>query len=90
MTRTITLKDLRPKLPQVADTVESKMDRYVATRRGHPVMVLMSPEDLEGLLETIEILSDRSSLKRIRKSWQQAKTGKTIALDELKKRLSRV
>lgn len=35
-------KDLRPKLPMVADAVESKMERYVVTRRGQPVMMLIN------------------------------------------------
>jgi antitoxin YefM len=90
MTRTITLKELRPELPHVVDAVESKLDRYIVTRRGHPVMMLISPEDYEGLLETIEILSDKSAAKRIRKSWREAKTGKRISLEALRRRLEGV
>lgn len=90
MTRTISLKALRPELPQVADAIESKLDRYIVTRRGHPVMLLISPEDYEGLLETIEVLSDKSAAKRIRKSWREARAGKTIALDSLRRRLEGV
>lgn len=89
MTRTITLKALRPDLPHVADAVESKLDRYIVTRRGQPVMMLISPEDYEGLLETIEILSDRSAAKRIRKAWKEARSGKTVSLAALRKRLER-
>ena len=87
MIRTITLKALRPGLPQVADAVESELDRYIVTRRGHPVMMLISPEDYEGLLETIEILSDKSAAKRIRKSWREARSGKTTSLESLRRRL---
>jgi len=61
MTRTITLKALRPGLPHVTDAIESKLDRYIVTRRGQPVMMLISPEDYEGLLETIEVLSDKTA-----------------------------
>lgn len=90
MTRTITLKALRPELPQVADAVESKLDRYIVTRHGQPVMMLISPEDYEGLLETIEVLSDRSAAKRIRKSWKEARAGKTVSLEALRRRLEGV
>jgi prevent-host-death family protein len=90
MTRTITLKALRPDLPQVADAIESKLDRYIVTRHGQPVMMLISPEDYEGLLETIEILSDRSAARRIRKSWKEARAGKTISLEALRKRIEGV
>ncbi len=90
MTRTITLKALRPGLPQVASAVQSGFDRYIVTRRGQPIMMLINPEDYEGLLETIDILSDKKALKRIRKAWQQAKIGKTISLQALRRRLEHV
>lgn len=90
MTRTITLKALRPDLPHVADAIESKLDRYIVTRHGQPVMMLISPEDYEGLLETIEILSDKTAAKRIRKSWKEARTGETISLKALRQRIEGV
>lgn len=90
MTRTIPLKALRPGLPRVADAVESRLDRYIVTRHGHPVMMLLSPDDFDGLLETIEILSDKSSARRIRKAWREARAGKTVSLEELRRRIERV
>ena len=87
MTHTITLKNLRPALPKVAEAVGTKYDRYIITKRGAPVMVLINPEDYEGLLETIDILADRSALKRIKRSRKEAQTGKTISLKELRNRL---
>lgn len=90
MTKTITLKALRPELPHIADSVESNLARYIVTRHGQPVMMLISPEDYEGLLETIEILSDKSAAKRIRKSWKEARAGKTVSLDALRRRLEGV
>ena len=87
MTKTITLKALRPELPRVADAIESKLDRYIVTRRGQPVMMIISPEDYEGLLETIEILSDKAAAKRILKSRKEAQAGKTVSLEALRRRL---
>ncbi len=90
MTHTITLKALRPGLPKVANAVASKYDRYIVTKRGNPVMMLISPEDFDGLLETIEILSDKTALKRIKKARKEAQAGKTTSLADLKRRLERV
>ena len=87
MDRTIALKELRPDLPKVADAIEEKLDRYIVTRHGKPVMMIINPEDYEGLLETIEILQDRSALRRIRKARKEARGGKTISLEALRKRL---
>lgn len=87
MTKTITLKELRPGLPKVADSVERRLDRYVVTRRGRPVMMVLSPEDYEGMLETIEILSDKGAARRIRAARREAKEGKTVSLESLRRRL---
>ncbi|MBI4676317.1 MAG: type II toxin-antitoxin system Phd/YefM family antitoxin [Elusimicrobia bacterium] len=89
MTHTIPLKALRPGLPKVANAVATRFDRYIVTKRGHPVMVLMNPEDFEGLLETIEILSDRAAIRRIKQARKEAKAGKTAALEDLRHRLER-
>jgi len=53
-------------------------------------MMLISPEDYEGLLETIDILADKSAIKRIRKSWKEARAGKTISLEALRRRIESV
>jgi len=50
-------------------------------RQGHPVLVLLSVDQFESLLETIEILSDRTFAKRLRKRLETAKTGGTMDLD---------
>jgi len=90
MTHTITLKALRPGLPKVANAIASKYDRYIVTKRGNPVMMLINPEDFEGLLETIEILSDKTALRRIKKARKEAEAGKAITLAELRRRIERV
>lgn len=87
MYKTISLKDLRPALPRVAEEVEGRMERYTVTRRGRPVMEILSPEDYEGLLETIAILSDKAGARRILRARRDAKAGKTVKLDALRKRI---
>ena len=90
MNYTIALKALRPGLPKVADAVSERFARYVVTRRGQPVMVLINPEDFDGLLETIEILSDRAAVRRIRRARKEARTKKTLSLQALRRRLERL
>jgi len=90
MNRTVTLKELRPGLPKVVTDIAENLDRYIVTKRGRPVMMLISPEDYESLIETIEILQDRSALRRIRKAREDARSGKTISLEALRKRLENV
>ena len=90
MNRIISLKELRPELPKVALAISKKLDRYIITKRGRPVMMIINPEDYEGLIETIEILQDRSALRRIRKARKDSKAGKTISLEAFRKKIEHV
>ena len=47
----------------------------------------ISVEQFEGMLETLEILSDPVFAKRLRKSLEEAKAGRTVGLDEAAARL---
>lgn len=90
MVNTISLKELRPKLPHVIEGVDSKLDRYVVTKRGKPVAIMMSVDDYEGFLETLEILSDKGAVKRIKKAKREIQEGKTISLKELRRKIEHV
>jgi antitoxin YefM len=54
----------------------------VVTRNGRPAAVLLSPEDLESLEETVDILQDRALLDSIRKSRREAAEGKRLRLKD--------
>ena len=43
---------------EIADRVEIEHDRIMVTRNGQPSFVLMSPDDLESLEATLEIVRD--------------------------------
>lgn len=49
------------------------------TRDGTPAAVLLSMAQFEGLMETIEILSDVKAMPSIRRSIRQADTGRWIS-----------
>ena len=46
-------------------------------------VILMSEEDYEGLLETLELLSTPGMAKSIREAKADIKTGRTKSLDEV-------
>jgi len=87
MTKSITLKKLRPSLPRVVDEIDSKMDRFVITKRGKPVAMMMSIDDYESLLETLSILSDPKLMKRIKQAEKDIKNGNVKSLDKVEKEL---
>ncbi len=90
MIQTITLKELRPALPKVVDSIDSKMDRYVVTRHGKPVIVMLSIEDYEALMETLDILADPEAKKGICQGVKDAGQGQTRSWKEIKRSLEKI
>jgi prevent-host-death family protein len=90
MVNTITLKELRPELPAVIGRICERLDRYIVTRRGKPVCVMMSVEDYESIVETLDILADPKLVARIRKSERELKVGRGVSWEKLKKELESV
>ena len=63
-------------------------DQIIAvTRRNKEVMAVMSWELYEGLLETLEILSDPEMIKHLRTAIEDVKAGRTYSLSDAYERL---
>ncbi len=87
MVYTMSLKKLRPELPRVIERIDKKLDRYVITRRGEPVAVMMSVDDYESLIETLDIVNDPVTMKRLKRAENDAKKGRVIPWAKAKKKL---
>ncbi len=62
------LRTARDHLSELVDRVEREHDRVVITRNGRDAAVLISPEDLQQLEETLSVLSDPDALADIREA----------------------
>lgn len=62
------LRDVRDHFSEVVDRVERHHERVTVTRNGRPVVVLISPDDLAELEETLDVLSDPEALADIREA----------------------
>jgi prevent-host-death family protein len=56
------LRSVRDHLSEVVDRVEKQHERVIITRNGRPAAVLISPEDLAELEETLSVLADPQAL----------------------------
>lgn len=90
MINTVTLKSLRPELPKVIARIDGKLDRYVVTKRGKPIVVMLSVEDYESLMETLDILADPKAMADLRKGEEDIRKGKTRSWAEIKASLGRL
>lgn len=88
MSDTLPLSSVKAHLSELVDRVEDQHDRVVLTRNGKPAAVLISHDDLEGLEETLSILSDPALMAQIHESEQAlADGGQTTTLAELRTEL---
>lgn len=82
---TLPLSHVKAHLSEIADRVEGQHDRVVVTRKGRPAAVLVSPDDLESLEETLAVLSDPKLMEQIRESEAELAQGEEGAmLEDLK------
>lgn len=77
------LADARNRLSELVADVERTHERVTITKHGHPAAVLMSPDDLASLEETLDVLSDPGALADIRESEAEASRGEHSSADEM-------
>lgn len=79
----LSLSSVKAHLSEVVDRVEFEQERVVLTRNGKAAAVLISTDDLEGLEETLAILSDPTLREQIREGEAAAAAGDIATLEEL-------
>jgi len=72
------LRNVRDHLSELVDRVEREHDRVVITRNGRDAAVLISPEDLQQLEETLSVLSDPVALADIREADAAYQRGEVV------------
>ena len=75
---TESLRTVKDRLSEFVDKVQREHDRVTITRNGAPAAVLISPDDLEELEETLEILADEEDVKGLRKAEREVAAGKVV------------
>ena len=85
MTKYLTITEARKKLLGLPEELQD--EPIVITKHGKPVMVTISYEQMESLLETLEILQDENFSNHLAKEIAQAEQGETSAWDDAKTQL---
>ncbi len=71
--RYVSITDAKNRLPSLVRTLAAREDIVAITRDGAPAAVLLGIEQFEGLIETIEILSDAAAMRSLNRSRKQAR-----------------
>ncbi len=80
---TVTLSDAKTHLARLLSEVTELGERVVITRSGRPAGMLLSVDEYEGLLETLEILADADMADAVRRGLEEAERGDTLSHDEV-------
>jgi prevent-host-death family protein len=80
MSETLPFSEAKAHLSELADRVEQQHDRILVTRNGRPSFVLLSPDDLESLEETLDIIRDDELMESLRRSREEAAAGERVPL----------
>jgi antitoxin YefM len=62
---TDSLRNVKDRFSEFVDRVDREHERIVVTRNGRPAAVLISPDDLASLEETLELFSDSDAIRAI-------------------------
>ena len=81
--KAITATDAKKRLLELIRDADESFERYCITRNGEPKAVLMSVDDYEGWLETIEIMGSKAAVDEIRKARRELDAGKGVPFDEI-------
>ncbi len=77
------ITDVKKDLLGLVKKIQQIHESIAITRNGKPAAVLLSIEEYESLLETLEILSDPELVKILRKSRKQLEAGQFVSHDEV-------
>jgi antitoxin YefM len=65
MSETLSLAEGKAHLSEIVSRVYRQHERVTLTVHGRPSAILLSPDDLEALEETIAVLSDDSAVRQL-------------------------
>ena len=84
----IPIVEARRMLTKLPEQLEKDKRAIVVTRRGTPVMALMSWEMFEAIEETLDIMGDPELMDALRQSIKDVEAGKLIPLENIKARFT--
>ena len=83
MSEVLPLAEVKAKLSEMVDRVEHTHDRITVTRNGRPAAVLISPDELASLEDTLDLLSDADAMAQLRNARAAVAGGDYVTGDEL-------
>jgi antitoxin YefM len=84
MYKHLPMTQARHELTSLPERLAEEPGAVAVTRRGEPVLAILSWDFYESLLETLEVLSDDDLMTALRQSLKEADRGETIPWEKVK------
>lgn len=81
---TLSLADTRANLSRIIESAVITHERFDITRNGDRVAVLLSADDYDALLETVDILSRADEVTAIRQGMADLEAGHVSGADDVR------
>lgn len=86
---TMTLAEAKAHLSEVVSRVSSQHERVTVTVHGRASAVLLAPEDLDRLEETIAVLADNELVQQLAQADSDVASGRVETADDLAEAMRR-
>jgi len=77
----VTLTELRSNMAKHFDQVEADRTELIVTRQNHEPIVIMPLAELEGMRETLHLLSSAANADHLRRSMAELDAGRGVERD---------
>ncbi len=84
MEKIIPISELQSQAKRIVESVKQTRDPVIITQRGRPAALLVNYEDYEGMVATLEEMSQPDWRERLAEAKRDSKAGKGIKLEEFK------
>ena len=81
---TLSLAEARANLSKLVESAVTTHERFEVTRNGDRAAVLLSADDYDSLLETVDVQSRPAEVEAIRRGIQDLDAGETSTADEVR------
>lgn len=82
MLEAISITEARKNLLPLIDRVEDELYRFMLTKHGKPVAVVISYEEYSRMVETLRLIEDRELAREIKQGSAEAEQGNLISLTD--------
>lgn len=83
------LAEVKAHLSEVISRVNGQHERVTVTVHGQPSAVILSPDDVDRLEETIAVLADAEAVRQLTESERDLAEGRVEGLTEIKAAMDR-